>query len=87
MINWDDALIEAIGRRRSVIVIGSGISRNSKNIHGKRPETWENFLKSAAKSIGNPVSVTALINQRDYLTACDVIKKNWWVSKFFKFNS
>lgn len=43
MINWPEALVEAIARRRCVLFLGSGISANSKNSSGKRPATWENF--------------------------------------------
>jgi len=76
MITWDDDLVQAIGRRRSVIVIGSGVSRNSSNTDGKRPETWEEFLRAASKQIGDPPPLLELIAQRDYLTACDIIKRN-----------
>jgi hypothetical protein len=75
MISWDDDLIQAIGRRRSVIVIGSGVSRNSLNVDGKRPDTWEGFLKTASNQIGDPSPLPELIAQRDYLTACDIIKR------------
>lgn len=74
MIIWDDAVIQAIGRRRSVIVIGAGVSKNSKNITGRRPANWEEFLVSAAKSLGNPAVIADLIAQKDFLTACEVIK-------------
>lgn len=30
MINWPEALVEAIARRRCVLFLGSGISANSK---------------------------------------------------------
>ena len=75
MISWDDDLVQAIGRRRSVVVIGSGVSRNSANAHGKSPETWERFLKAASNQIGDPPPLLDLIQQKDFLTACDIIKK------------
>lgn len=74
MIAWDDDLIQAIGRRRSVIVLGSGVSRNSMSSLGKRPDTWDIFLRAASTNIGNPAPLVDLINQKDFLTACDVIK-------------
>lgn len=74
MIAWGDELVSAIARRRSVIMIGSGVSRNSTNADGKRPATWVDFLKSAAAKIDSPV-IAELIDQRDYLTACELIKK------------
>jgi len=84
MITWDDELIQAIGRRRCVIVIGSGVSRNSTNTVGKRPATWEVFLKDATQQLGNPVLLTDLIAQKDYLTACEVIKKKLTPHNFLK---
>jgi hypothetical protein len=75
MINWDDELVQAIGRRRSVIVIGAGVSRNSINHNGKSPATWEEFLRAASNDLGNPPLLIKLIEQKDYLTACEVIKK------------
>ncbi|SEI43957.1 SIR2-like domain-containing protein [Azotobacter beijerinckii] len=74
MIQWDDAVVSAIARRRSVIMLGSGISRNSTNATGKRPATWVGFLNEACAQAGNPSTVLDLIQQRDYLTACEVIK-------------
>ncbi|WP_099431147.1 SIR2 family protein [Pseudomonas mosselii] len=74
MIQWDDEIVSAIARRRSVIMLGSGISRNSVNDAGKRPDTWVDFLTRACERAGNPPSVVELIAQRDYLTACEIIK-------------
>lgn len=45
MIDWPEALVEAIARRRCVLFLGSGISANSQNSSGKRPATWEKFLR------------------------------------------
>ena len=74
MIQWEEEIISSIARRRSVIVIGSGISRNSKNENGRRPATWVDFLTQASSRVGNPQIVTQLILQKDYLTACEVLK-------------
>jgi hypothetical protein len=74
MIQWDDEIVSAIARRRSVIVLGSGISRNSLNEAGKRPDTWVDFLTRACSRAGDPPTVVELIAQRDYLTACEIIK-------------
>lgn len=84
MIAWDDELIQAIGRRRSVIVIGSGVSKNSTNASGKRPATWEDFLKDATKQLGDPPLLTGLIAQKDYLTACELIKNKLTPHVFLK---
>jgi hypothetical protein len=82
MISWDPEIIQAIGRRRSVIVIGSGVSRNSVNKEGKRPPTWEGFLRDTSKSLGSPPHIDALIDQRDYLTACELVKRKISSDKF-----
>lgn len=74
MIQWDDEIVSAIARRRSVIMLGSGISRNSINDAGKRPDTWVDFLTRTCERAGNPPTVVELIAQRDYLTACEIIK-------------
>lgn len=43
MIDWPEALVEAIARRRCVLFLGSGISANSKNSSGKQPATGKSF--------------------------------------------
>jgi len=75
MITWPEALVQAIGRRRCVVVIGSGVSRNSQNVAGRRPASWEDFLKAGASSLGDPAHLVQLIEQKDYLTACEIIKR------------
>jgi len=82
MISWDPEIVQSIGRRRSVIVIGSGISKNAVNKEGKRPASWEDFLKQASKILGNPEIVEALINRKDYLTACEIIKRKLTRDRF-----
>ena len=39
-ISWPNSLINDIARRRCVIFLGSGISRNSVNATGLHPKTW-----------------------------------------------
>jgi len=75
MITWPDEIIDDIARRRCVIFIGAGISHNSANQQGRRPATWEMFLKSSANGINSKTYVLQLIKQKDYLTACEIIKK------------
>ena len=74
MIDWGDKLIEAIARRRCVIVIGAGVSRNSVNSNGKRPATWEEFLNNCADEIQDDECIRSLLERKDFLTACEVIK-------------
>jgi hypothetical protein len=75
MINWPDELINDIARRRCVIVLGSGTSAQSVSKHGTTPKSWSDFLDSASK--GTPVQsvVASLISTKDYLMACEIIKK------------
>lgn len=75
MINWSNELIEVIARRRCVIMIGAGVSKNSSNKDGKRPSTWEEFLKICAVEIEDDGCISNLIRNKDYLTACEIIKK------------
>lgn len=82
MIAWCPEVVQAIGRRRSVIMIGSGVSKNSQNEKGKRPATWEDFLRSASAQIGKPEIVEKLIDQKDFLTACEIIKRQMSRDRF-----
>lgn len=84
MINWDNykPLVKAIARRRSVIVIGSGVSKNSTNSEGKRPSTWEDFLKKSAERVYDPPHIKEKINEKDFLTACELIKKSMGNERF-----
>ena len=74
MIAWPSELIGDLGRRRTVVVLGSGISRGSTNDTGKRPKTWLDFLTDSAKLVNPNRHINSLIKQKDYLTACEVIK-------------
>lgn len=84
MIQWNEEIISAISRRRSVIMIGSGVSRNSTNHIGRRPATWVDFLNDASQRIPNPDIVISLIQQKDYLTACEIIKRKIGDDEFIK---
>lgn len=82
MINWPPEVIKDIARRRSVIFLGSGISRNSQNDQGERPKTWEEFLKGAASYLTPNQHIKCLINKEDYLTSCEILKKLLGKSSF-----
>lgn len=75
MIDWPQEVISDLARRRSVVFIGAGISRHSKNPHGRRPKTWTELLHSIAQGINPNRHIVSLIRERDYLTACEVIKQ------------
>lgn len=76
MISWPPDLVSDIARRRTVIFLGSGISRNSSTAAGQKPKTWEDFLRSAAADINPKRHIMKLIRDKDYLTACEIIKRS-----------
>lgn len=84
MISWSQELVEVIARRRCVIVIGAGVSKNSKNEKGKRPFTWEEFLRDCINNIHENDCINDLLDKKDYLTACDIIKNKLTPDEFIK---
>jgi hypothetical protein len=78
MILWPDALIDALARRKAVIVIGSGVSRNSVGAGGKHPPTWKQFLDIALARLPPPRTgsrhIAATIKGGDFLSACEWLK-------------
>lgn len=82
MIEWDNELIEAIARRRCVIVLGAGVSRNSTNSDGKQPATWEEFLRKCNDKLGNLEHIDNLLQKNDFLTACELIKNKMTADAF-----
>jgi hypothetical protein len=75
MINWPEDLIEDIARRRCVLVLGAGVSKNSKNTNNDRPKDWKEFLESASANIIGKTEIRKQIRSGDFLTACELIKK------------
>jgi hypothetical protein len=82
MIDWPSVLVQDLGRRRAVLFLGSGISRNATNADGRRPKTWVEFLQESAKEITPNKHIWSLMKQRDYLTACEVLKNAVGRDKF-----
>lgn len=80
MINWPNDVVDALARRRSVVYLGAGISRNSTNAAGDRPKTWRQFLQAAIEHVEGSAALHAqirkLLRQNDFLTACEVIKES-----------
>lgn len=79
-MKWPDRLIRDIAARRAVLFFGSGVSANSMNREGRRPQTWVGFLKSANELVRGTNKTLAgeisrIINKNDLLTACEVIKR------------
>lgn len=77
-MDWPDNLIDSIARRKCVLFLGSGISANSYNEQGKSPATWEKFLrdiltKRKDKLFSHEAVINRLLDEKDYLMACEVI--------------
>lgn len=76
MINWHKDIIEDIARRKSVIFIGAGVSKNATNADGDRPKDWKEFLTYASAQTGKKRLIDSLIKNADFLTACEIIKQD-----------
>lgn len=77
MIEWPQQLIEDLARRRAILFLGAGVSKNSvsKVDPLKRPPSWEEFLTKALDLCENPKRhIQTLLKQKDFLTACEIIK-------------
>lgn len=80
-IKWPPELVHAVACRRCVLFFGSGISMNSLGRDGKtRPPSWAGFLLDATKELGSSnkkivKEIKKLIDNFDYLTAAEVIRK------------
>lgn len=95
-INWPENLVQEIAYRRCVIIIGAGISANSKNTKGESPKTWSEFLKSSIDLIDRitrkeKLFIKKTIRQNNYLLAlqtiydkCDKGKYNHFLREEFK---
>ena len=79
MINWPDALVDAIARRRAVIYLGAGASAGSVSTvdHTSRPPDWPTFLQGCISQMDGDTSVIeALVAEGDYLTACGLLQES-----------
>ena len=79
MIDWPDDLVDDIARRRSVLFLGAGVSKNSSNEHGERPKDWKEFLLHATERISDAANkqvVSDCIEASDLLTACELVRKH-----------
>lgn len=80
MIDWPQTLIEDLGRRRCVVVIGSGVSRHSLGKNDARPPTWKDFLIAAQEDCPQqpiPDYLKDAIQNGDLLHACEWLKKRF----------
>ena len=74
MIEWDADLVSDVARRRCVLFLGAGVSRNCVNAQGRSPKTWDAFLRDCADSIQPNRHIIQLVQRWDFLTACEVVK-------------
>ena len=77
MIDWPDSLVMDVARRRAIIFLGAGVSKNSVSEvdSTKRPPSWEEFLKIAIEVCPKPKRhIQSLVKQQQYLVACGVLK-------------
>jgi hypothetical protein len=78
-IAWPEELVRDIARRKSVVVLGSGVSRQSVNANGEHPKMWIEFLETGVAQLNGSGEqrkrIKKLIKDNDLLTACDVIKR------------
>lgn len=76
MIDWPDEIVDTIARRRCAIVIGSGVSANSRGSGDVRPPTWKAFLTEGCALQGDPPHIKEALAQNDLLEACDYLKSS-----------
>jgi SIR2-like domain len=77
VIDWPQQLVKDLARRRAILFLGSGVSKNATSTVGapRHPPTWDEFLRVAFDKCANPKRhIQALLKERDYLTACEILK-------------
>jgi hypothetical protein len=75
MIDWPEDIVSSIARRRAVLFLGAGVSRNSRNAAGLHPLTWHEFLQAGILRCPAPRKEMAqFLKNGDYLTCCQLIK-------------
>jgi hypothetical protein len=77
-IAWPPPVVQAIARRRAVLLIGSGISANAKTDAGDHPPTWGQFLVNSYESLNRRLPyIKRAIDHYNYLEACDYLKTEY----------
>ncbi|MCL2778686.1 MAG: SIR2 family protein [Polyangiaceae bacterium] len=79
MIDWPQDLVDDIARRRSVLFLGAGISKNAVNDAGERPKDWTEYLRHAAQHVADSTKcneIVGCIDANDLLTACELVRKH-----------
>jgi hypothetical protein len=76
MIDWPQALVREIARRRCVFFLGAGVSASASDGSGGHPKNWQEFLESACQLVRQPdtqQSIRDLIKAGRYLLALQAI--------------
>lgn len=77
MIDWPPTLVNDLARRKSVVVIGSGVSKQAKSSSGATAPLWKEFLNSAVSNCpaGKTTNhIVGAIEKNDLLHACEWLK-------------
>jgi SIR2-like domain len=82
MIDWPQALIDDLARRRAVIFIGAGVSSASRGVGGVQPPLWREFLDRALERCdGQKQHIKRALKENDLLTVCELVRnrldENW----------
>ena len=77
MIEWPEPLKQDLARRRTVLYLGSGISANATSADGaQHPPVWEAFLRDCVPKLdGDTTHIVKAIDERQYLDACEWIRR------------
>lgn len=83
-MKWPKLLINDIAKRRCVIFLGAGISMNALSPTGKRPPSWEGFLRKGMDNIdaGSSALMEDCLNRKDYLMACELLRRELRIDNF-----
>ena len=87
MIDWPTSLVEDIARRKCVIFLGAGVSKNSTNAAGNHPKTWREFLEAGLLSVHDKSDKKVIkknIDNNDYLMACELLKRSMGRDEFVR---
>lgn len=78
MIEWPKTLIEDLARRRAILFLGAGVSKNSVSEidSSLRPPTWDEFLRAGLDRVAGPKRhLQTMMKEQKYLLACEIVKE------------